>query len=1171
MEYLKDQIIDKSSFDNFGHLEIAKEISQIINSHAESDSSLTIGIFGKWGLGKSSILTLLKNEVLPEQQDSITYFDIPIWKYNDRKSIRRKFIYQIAKKLCKEEEINNLYNQVTTEINETYLDKAYDKIKLFVTTSENRLLISFIILILAFIIYSLFRGLSQNILNSIVNYSILFTLVSLLIQLIQVVKFSKTNITKKVYEGEEQFEHKFEELLVHEKGRKIFLIDDLDRCESSKILAVFEVIKNFLSLPNCVFIIACDPNVIKAAIDNETINNSEATAQRANIFSKNSGFYLEKIFQYIIDIPEFMSQNMREYAKYCIITSDLALFKESFLKAKIDSIIFILVYKDTFNPRKVKSLINRFILSYKLAIDLELSSNSFLTQGTITDFPERLAFVTVIKSEFPEVLEKLKEAPSLGFKDWASTLAIFTDFMEFYHQNIILFNEEWAIAPYIYFNNDPSIKYLPQSLLTNATLLSNSLRNGNFEKIEVLLLMEDEIFKFIEYTYNQIEILSNEIELLNAIKIFINLFKKIDYRHLTLSNNCTSEIKIETSFRRLITLKEFENDGLTSYLAYNFHIGTKSSTDFFTSYLEYYVKNEFILLKNIFSDKYFSTYDVNAKQKLLSLLEPTPEKIRQISNLIDLVTINDSNYGYFKAYFTYISEEYRIAVKNAVNDESQIDYNIIKDQYLQVLKHSLNYSSNDFTDMFTPELPLDEMITTFEGTIKDCSNEKFVLIFNGIIQILEFQGELIIQEKILNIIRNIITKDLDEKFNENLDLLFFNEFNNQDFDLSLINDNDLTLFFDILNTYNQCLRFQFSKTRNLLYEKIDLKNYYEHSKIILEWLKKNSVGSYEPSIALSKYINILFNNPTFLVQRMETNQIVTDFFEFIEILMNRSRSFDFKNEFSTTVDAKSTFFIENLKQFSNDFIEKTFNILLLSQRENQTILPQLENIYYYLISNYKSYSNLVLSSTLSNLIKDYSKIKKGYKSDAKEIIALHSIYKDQSIEIKIRQLSFILRFLLTDAWWPTLDIKFLTKEELYSVELPKEIRNNFNLKIEKHLLNVIIQRNITSKTDYHLILKILCKALTQLSKYHSIDNQKLCKYVDDSIDFYKSTTGNIEEIKSIYDLLLLDFIHSDSLIKKGKFANNLRTLMKRYTKIKKTSAPLLNGKFDLKISSKHFK
>lgn len=239
MEYLNDQIIDTSVFDSFGHLELAKEITHIITSHKEDEKSLTIGIFGKWGVGKSSVLNLLKNEIMPEEIGLITYFEIPIWKYNDPKSIRRKFIYQIAKKLGKEDEINNLYNEVTTEINHTILDKISNQIEKLGKDTEKLLGVSLVILGFLFMGYIFLKDIISNLLFHFFSFSLVITLIGVFIELIQVIKFSKINITKKNYESEEQFEHKFEEMLENEKGKKIFIIDDLDRCESSKILAVF--------------------------------------------------------------------------------------------------------------------------------------------------------------------------------------------------------------------------------------------------------------------------------------------------------------------------------------------------------------------------------------------------------------------------------------------------------------------------------------------------------------------------------------------------------------------------------------------------------------------------------------------------------------------------------------------------------------------------------------------------------------------------------------------------------------------------------------------------------------------------------------------------------------------------------------------------------------------
>ena len=129
--------------------------------------------------------------------------------------------------------------------------------------------------------------------------------------------------SEKLAETMAQFERDFELLL---KGtdleRIVIFIDDLDRCQSEKVVETFETIKLFLDIPQCTFVIGADPGKIEHAIRDHyklEIGTFEPT-------SGDRGFaddYIEKIVQIPFRIPEQTLLNIACYVGMLVLQKEL--------------------------------------------------------------------------------------------------------------------------------------------------------------------------------------------------------------------------------------------------------------------------------------------------------------------------------------------------------------------------------------------------------------------------------------------------------------------------------------------------------------------------------------------------------------------------------------------------------------------------------------------------------------------------------------------------------------------------------------------------------------------------------------------------------------------------------------------------------------------------------
>ena len=135
----------------------------------------------------------------------------------------------------------------------------------------------------------------------------------------------------------------------HSPGRTLVVfIDDLDRCSDDVVVKVCEAVKLYLDVPGLIFVLACDQAVLARGVS----SSARGGAGEGHM-------YLEKIVQvvYKVPLPEEaqIKQLIRSYAEQSG-TSDLI----------DENVAGILAEGSGRNPRKIKRIINSFVLEYEL-------------------------------------------------------------------------------------------------------------------------------------------------------------------------------------------------------------------------------------------------------------------------------------------------------------------------------------------------------------------------------------------------------------------------------------------------------------------------------------------------------------------------------------------------------------------------------------------------------------------------------------------------------------------------------------------------------------------------------------------------------------------------------------------------------------------------------------
>jgi hypothetical protein len=181
--------------------------------------------------------------------------------------------------------------------------------------------------------------------------------------------------------------------------RLVVLIDDLDRCEGDAAYRLLEGLKIYLTLPNCVFVLGMNEQVVEDAIANHCPRGGDGR-QRAQA-------YLEKLCQNVWRLP-----SVSDPKKYF-----LDLIPHTMVRDYVEKALNIEAPCLPPNPRRIKGLAN---LVQRLAASVLSPTDSEDDQNVLRKTQMLLIVASVY--QFHDELYRLWESEPLVFKhllDWA--------------------------------------------------------------------------------------------------------------------------------------------------------------------------------------------------------------------------------------------------------------------------------------------------------------------------------------------------------------------------------------------------------------------------------------------------------------------------------------------------------------------------------------------------------------------------------------------------------------------------------------------------------------------------------------------------------------------------------------------------------------------------------
>jgi len=256
INYIPDKEINLENKDLLGAKPYVETLSEIIR---KTNTPFTIGLFGGWGVGKSSIIKTIKENFNNDSKSGIEIFTYDAWKYlND--SFRRTFLlnfleyFNLDTKEIRARFYTNKVKNTTWGISKIIKYQKTNSITYDKTIEPE-----------------IFEGIFKETIEQITN---------------------NKNYTWKYFKELIGFKKKIEKIVI--------VIDNIDRCNKDLAFELLLTIKNFLEQKGVIFIIPIDEVEIKKHIKKQGNNPNE---------------FLRKLFNTTVSIKDISENDLFDFAK----------------------------------------------------------------------------------------------------------------------------------------------------------------------------------------------------------------------------------------------------------------------------------------------------------------------------------------------------------------------------------------------------------------------------------------------------------------------------------------------------------------------------------------------------------------------------------------------------------------------------------------------------------------------------------------------------------------------------------------------------------------------------------------------------------------------------------------------------------------------------------------
>ncbi|MEI3789288.1 MULTISPECIES: KAP family P-loop NTPase fold protein [unclassified Chryseobacterium] len=431
---------------------------------------ITIGVFGDWGSGKSSVLQIIKNEFESDENKESLCIYFNGWTFEGYDDAKAALLNSILKEI-------DGNKKLSAEVKDIVKNKAKKLWKSIDWMRGAGMLLKNVALPAVSAYFTGGISLIPYAIQKISEWSDDPQKIIEKLQSDEGKKLYESFLKESKDESEKQinavaeFRNDFSELLESTNFKRlIVIVDDLDRCTPERIIENLEAIKLFLNVPKTAFIIGADPRIVKHAIEHKYKNNKEIEEDNNRIVID----YLEKLIQLPYSLPRLSDSEVETYISMLVCKKELEetqfnkvldgfkqfreknkyssfglsnfesiLSPDDFQKIKsniitIPSLVPLITSSLYGNPRQIKRFLNTYTIRKRLAkvASIENFQDAILAKLMILEYSEPKLFKQLFiwqadKEGTPEEISEIEgickdkdlnklliELADSKFKDW---------------------------------------------------------------------------------------------------------------------------------------------------------------------------------------------------------------------------------------------------------------------------------------------------------------------------------------------------------------------------------------------------------------------------------------------------------------------------------------------------------------------------------------------------------------------------------------------------------------------------------------------------------------------------------------------------------------------------------------------------------------------------------
>lgn len=384
-----EPVADLSSKDLFGHHAYTEALAKAVLA---ARAPFTIGVFGSWGVGKTTIAKDYLASALARDGDShVAYAYFDAWKY-EGDSLRRQFLRDIAGQLKATGALKKSY-EPDTELEDLRSD-VRETVEDNIGISWRRLLTALVraaaIFAVVFALLQIPSGFDDKTQEQLVIALLAALVAAMSAELRQTIVVGGRELVRKSLDSPELFETKFGELMdAITREKVVVVIDNLDRCSPDRVVEILSTIKTFLEPSGAshqpVFVIPCDEEAILKHLK-----------ERSGLDEADAKEFLRKFFSATLRVNLFLEEEIRDYVNGEVAGLQLG---EDLSMDATRELVQIVTVAFRANPRRVKQFLNT--VSAKLLLIREREHDGAIVPP-ISGEVSFVAKLTVIEEEFPD-------------------------------------------------------------------------------------------------------------------------------------------------------------------------------------------------------------------------------------------------------------------------------------------------------------------------------------------------------------------------------------------------------------------------------------------------------------------------------------------------------------------------------------------------------------------------------------------------------------------------------------------------------------------------------------------------------------------------------------------------------------------------------------------------